>query len=94
MACITKKLRGYGLVAMMMQIPIVAVQRTRLFRGKPLFNVGLSPCIRRMGVDDGAEHLFLDIYNHRSIAREPVLVASQVIRLIVRRFARSTSSYK
>lgn len=38
MGCITKKLRGYGLVMQMLQIPIVAVQRSRVVRGKTLFN--------------------------------------------------------
>jgi sterol O-acyltransferase len=38
MGCITKKLRGYGFVAMMLQLPIVAVQRTSLVRGRTLFN--------------------------------------------------------
>ncbi len=40
MGCITKKLRGYGFVAMMLQIPLVALQRTKFMRGKQLFNVG------------------------------------------------------
>lgn len=39
MGCITKKLRGYGFVAMMLQIPIVALQRSPIVRGKDLFNV-------------------------------------------------------
>ena len=39
MGCITQKLRGYGFVAMMLQIPIVAVQRSPWIRGKKLFNV-------------------------------------------------------
>ncbi|KOC17310.1 putative sterol o-acyltransferase (APE2) [Aspergillus flavus AF70] len=34
MSCITKKLRGYGFVAMMLQLPIVAVQQSKYFRGK------------------------------------------------------------
>lgn len=33
MSCITKKLRGYGFVAMMLQLPIIAAQKSRLFRG-------------------------------------------------------------
>ena len=41
MGCITKKLRGYGFVAMMLQIPLVAIQRSKWLRGKKLFNVGL-----------------------------------------------------
>ena len=38
MGCITKKLRGYGFVAMMLQIPIVALQRSPVVRGRELFN--------------------------------------------------------
>ena len=38
MGCITKKLRGYGLFAMMLQIPIVALQRSKFMRGRPLLN--------------------------------------------------------
>ena len=39
MACITKKVRGYGFVAMMLQLPIIMVQRTKWVRGRKLFNV-------------------------------------------------------
>lgn len=42
MGCITKKLRGYGFFAMMLQMPLVMVQRTRWMRGKPLLNVSFS----------------------------------------------------
>ncbi|KAL8855455.1 MAG: hypothetical protein Q9178_007905 [Gyalolechia marmorata] len=38
MGCITKKLRGYGFLAQMLQLPIVALQRTEAVRGKRLFN--------------------------------------------------------
>ncbi|KAL2014763.1 hypothetical protein VTN00DRAFT_2288 [Thermoascus crustaceus] len=38
MVCITKKLRGYGFLAMMLQLPIVAVQRSRFVRGRKTFN--------------------------------------------------------
>ncbi|KAF7510653.1 hypothetical protein GJ744_006265 [Endocarpon pusillum] len=38
MGCITKKLRGYGFVAMMLQLPIVALQRSNLVRGRWVFN--------------------------------------------------------
>lgn len=38
MGCITKKLRGYGFLAQMLQLPIVALQRTRWVKGKRLFN--------------------------------------------------------
>ena len=39
MGCITKKLRGYGFLAQMTQLPIVALQRTNFVRGRTLFNV-------------------------------------------------------
>lgn len=39
MGCITKKLRGYGFLAMMMQLPIIAVQRTRFVRQARTWNV-------------------------------------------------------
>lgn len=38
MGCITKKLRGYGFVAMMLQLPIVAVQRSKFLRGNWVLN--------------------------------------------------------
>ncbi|KAK7749593.1 Sterol O-acyltransferase 2 (Sterol-ester synthase 2) [Cytospora paraplurivora] len=38
MACITKKLRGYGFICQMMQLPIVMIQRTRWVRGKKTLN--------------------------------------------------------
>lgn len=39
MGCITKKLRGYGFFAMMLQGPIVMLQRSPLLKGKKLLNV-------------------------------------------------------
>ncbi|KAL8970237.1 MAG: hypothetical protein Q9197_003924, partial [Variospora fuerteventurae] len=38
LGCITKKVRGYGFLAQMLQLPIVALQRTRWVKGKRLFN--------------------------------------------------------
>ncbi|KAL2439199.1 putative sterol O-acyltransferase 2 [Exophiala dermatitidis] len=38
MGCITKKLRGYGFIAMMLQLPIVALQRSKYIRGRWVFN--------------------------------------------------------
>ncbi|GKZ53390.1 hypothetical protein AnigIFM49718_005980 [Aspergillus niger] len=38
MSCITKKLRGYGFLAMMLQLPIVAVQKSKYVRGKTTLN--------------------------------------------------------
>jgi sterol O-acyltransferase len=38
LSCITKKLRGYGFFALMLQLPVVAVQRSKLVRGRWVFN--------------------------------------------------------
>ncbi|PHH75389.1 hypothetical protein CDD80_2396 [Ophiocordyceps camponoti-rufipedis] len=38
MACITKKIRGYGFVCMMLQLPIMMLQRTRCVRGRQTLN--------------------------------------------------------
>ncbi|KAK4203075.1 MBOAT, membrane-bound O-acyltransferase family-domain-containing protein [Triangularia verruculosa] len=38
MGCITKKLRGYGFVCQMMQLPLVVLQRTKWVRGRKTFN--------------------------------------------------------
>jgi sterol O-acyltransferase len=38
MACITKKLRGYGFVCQMLQLPIVVLQRTKWVRGRETLN--------------------------------------------------------
>lgn len=38
MGCITKKLRGYGFVAMMLQLPIVALQRSKYIKGRWVLN--------------------------------------------------------
>lgn len=44
MSCITKKMRGYGFLAMMLQLPIVTVQKSKYFRGKTTLNVSFLPC--------------------------------------------------
>ncbi|KAF8470577.1 MBOAT, membrane-bound O-acyltransferase family-domain-containing protein [Kalaharituber pfeilii] len=38
MFCITKKLRGYGFICQMLQLPIIAVQRSRFMRDQTLLN--------------------------------------------------------
>lgn len=38
MGCITKKVRGYGIVAQMLQLPIVVIQRTKWVRGRRTLN--------------------------------------------------------
>lgn len=48
MGCITKKLRGYGFFAMMLQMPLVMIQRSRFIKGRTLLNVSSSePYCRR-----------------------------------------------
>jgi sterol O-acyltransferase len=42
MGCITKKLRGYGFFAMMLQMPLVMIQRSKWVRGRTLLNVSAS----------------------------------------------------
>lgn len=39
MGCITKKLRGYGLLTQMLQLPIVAIQRSKYVRSRRVLNV-------------------------------------------------------
>jgi len=50
MGCITKKLRGYGFFAMMLQMPLVMMQRTVWMRGKPLLNNVLFWCSMILGL--------------------------------------------
>lgn len=38
MGCISRKLRGYGMFAMMLQLPIVAIQRSKFVRGRWILN--------------------------------------------------------
>ena len=38
LGCITKKVRGYGFVCQMLQLPIVMLQRTKWVRGRQTFN--------------------------------------------------------
>jgi sterol O-acyltransferase len=38
MFCITKKLRGYGFICQMLQLPIIVVQRTEFMRQRKTFN--------------------------------------------------------
>ncbi|KAI9765261.1 MAG: hypothetical protein M1835_007427 [Candelina submexicana] len=38
MGCITKKVRGYGFLAQMSQLPIVMLQRTKWVKGRKVFN--------------------------------------------------------
>jgi len=50
MGCITKKIRGYGFFAMMLQMPIVMVQRSKFVRGRTLLNNVLFWCSMILGL--------------------------------------------
>ncbi|KXJ92850.1 MBOAT family protein [Microdochium bolleyi] len=50
MACITKKVRGYGFVCQMLQLPIVMLQNTRLVRKHKTANNVLFWCSMIMGL--------------------------------------------
>lgn len=50
MACITKKLRGYGFVCQMLQLPIVMLQRTRWVRGRRTANNVMFWCSMILGL--------------------------------------------
>ncbi|KAJ6788153.1 hypothetical protein PWT90_03254 [Aphanocladium album] len=50
MACITKKLRGYGFICQMLQLPIVMLQRTKWVRGRRILNNVCFWCSMIMGL--------------------------------------------
>lgn len=50
LACITKKIRGYGFICQMLQLPIVALQRTHWVRGKKTLNNVCFWCSMVMGL--------------------------------------------
>jgi sterol O-acyltransferase len=50
MGCITRKFRGYGFFAMMLQMPIVMVQRSKWVRGRTLLNNVLFWCSMILGL--------------------------------------------
>ena len=50
MGCITRKFRGYGFFAMMLQMPIVMVQRSKYVRGRTLLNNVLFWCSMVLGL--------------------------------------------
>ena len=79
MGCITKKLRGYGFLAQMLQLPIVALQRTKFVRGRTLFNVSTSSQQQHLTqvlespqprLIFNAEYMFLDLDDPRPFSRE------------------------
>lgn len=50
MGCITRKFRGYGFVAMMLQMPIVMLQRSKWVKGRTLLNNVLFWCSMILGL--------------------------------------------
>lgn len=50
MGCITKKLRGYGFICQMLQLPIVMLQRTRWVRGRETLNNAMFWCSMILGL--------------------------------------------
>ncbi|KAF2125820.1 hypothetical protein P153DRAFT_324070 [Dothidotthia symphoricarpi CBS 119687] len=58
MGCITRKFRGYGFVAMMLQGPIVLVQRSKWVRGRTLLNNVLFWCSMILGLSSVSRSLF------------------------------------
>ncbi|KAI8936681.1 hypothetical protein NX059_007076 [Plenodomus lindquistii] len=50
MGCITRKFRGYGFTAMMLQMPIVLVQRSKWVKGRTLLNNVLFWCSMILGL--------------------------------------------
>ncbi|KAJ4361931.1 Sterol O-acyltransferase 2 (Sterol-ester synthase 2) [Neocucurbitaria cava] len=50
MGCITRKFRGYGFIAMMLQMPIVMVQRSKYVKGRTLLNNVLFWCSMILGL--------------------------------------------
>lgn len=50
MGCITRKFRGYGFFAMMLQMPIVMVQRSKYVKGRTLLNNVLFWCSMVLGL--------------------------------------------
>jgi hypothetical protein len=56
MGCITRKFRGYGFFAMMLQMPIVMVQRSKWVKGRTLLNNVLFWCSMILGLSMVSGH--------------------------------------
>lgn len=83
MGCISKKIRGYGFVCQMLQLPIVMLQRTRWVRGRETLNNAMFWCSMILGLSTvsfpGAPWWFvsvvvanvaLDLFSLRPLVRE------------------------
>ena len=87
MACITKKLRGYGFVCQMLQLPIVMLQRTRWVRGKETLNNVCFWCSMILGLS------LVSLFFRHAAGRYRGLGTSFADRLR-RRSARCTCSFE
>ncbi|KAK5995956.1 putative sterol O-acyltransferase 2 [Cladobotryum mycophilum] len=67
MACITKKVRGYGFICQMLQLPIVMMQRTKWVRGKKTLNNVCFWCSMIMGLSLSVMLPSPDIYIFRTV---------------------------
>ena len=73
MGCITKKLRGYGFLAQMSQLPIVAIQRSKFVKGRKLFNVSpfrLAVCGSMIRLIMCSECDVLDVHDPWTLCRK------------------------
>jgi sterol O-acyltransferase len=61
MGCITRKFRGYGFIAMMLQMPIVMVQRSKWVRGRTLLNNVLFWCSMILGLSMVSVRSFINM---------------------------------
>jgi hypothetical protein len=68
MGCITRKFRGYGFIAMMLQMPIVMVQRSRWVRGRTLLNNVLFWCSMILGLSMVSD-LNIRMYDKLTLSR-------------------------
>lgn len=64
MACITKKLRGYGFICQMLQLPLVVLQRTKWVRGKKTLNNVCFWCSMILGLSLVSSFFFLFTKTH------------------------------
>ncbi|KAI5458511.1 MBOAT, membrane-bound O-acyltransferase family-domain-containing protein [Mariannaea sp. PMI_226] len=69
MACITKKLRGYGFICQMLQLPIVVLQRTRWVRGRRTLNNVCFWCSMVLGLSLVRSYFSLFCFIHLSLVR-------------------------
>lgn len=62
MACITKKLRGYGFVCQMLQLPLVVLQKTKWVRSRKTANNVIFWCSMIMGLSLVRFNCFLQMF--------------------------------